>query len=108
MPKSPRPPLDELIAKSPGAMSVADADAHIAARRKALGVDTGMQLSPDVPAIGAPEPLPKPALDYGDPPLRPEPNKKTAASRKLSKPKSGKDKIRLVKSDINPSKDDVE
>ena len=106
MAKTPRPPLEELIAKTPAAQSRDNADRHIAARRKALGVDGIARRSLIDNDVGKTEPLAKPALDYGDPPPRPA-LKKTKHATSLNKKKPTKQIIRLVKSDKQLPEDDV-
>ncbi len=104
MAKSTRPPLHELIAKTSAAQSLADADAHIAARRKSLGVSSAAHPIPNDTLIDKPETMPK--LDYGDPPPRPA-LKKTKQATSVNKKKPTKQIIRLVKSDKQLPEDDV-
>jgi len=106
MAKTPRPPLDELIAKTLAAQSRDRADAHIAARRSALGVHGRTRSNVDDSDVGKPEFNPKAPLDYGDPPPRP-PLKKTKLETSLNKKKPTKSNIRLVKSDKQSPEDDV-
>jgi hypothetical protein len=106
MGKTPRPPLEELIAKTPAAQSRKAADAHIAARRKGLGVNGATRRNVDDSNVGKPEFNPKTPLDYGDPPPRP-PLKKTKQATSVNKKKPTKSNIRLVKSDKQSPEDDV-
>ncbi len=106
MAKSPRPPLEDLIAKTQAAQSRKAADAHIAARRKALGVPRTTGRTSNDSDVGRVERNPKSPLDYGDPPPRP-PLKKTKQATSLNKKKPTKPNIRLVKSDKQSPEDDV-
>ena len=106
MVKTPRPPLEELIAKTPAAQSRKAADAHIAARRNALGVHAATRRNIDDGDVGKVELSPKPPLDYGDPPPRPA-LKKTKQATSLNNKKPTKENIRLIKSDKQLPEDDV-
>ncbi len=106
MGKTPRPPLEALIAKTPAAQSREAADAHIAARRKALGLYGTARRNINDSDVGNVELNPKPSLDYGDPPPRPA-VKTTKHATSSNKKKPTKSALRLVKSDKQLPKDDV-
>jgi hypothetical protein len=106
MAKTPRPPLEELIAKTPAAQSRDRADAHIAARRKALGVHGSTRSNINDSDVGKPERNPKPPLDYGEPPPRP-PLKKTKQATSVNKKKPTKLHLKVVTSDKQLPEDDV-
>ena len=112
-----RPPtrsLEELIAQTPGAQSRAEADAHLTARRKALGVEERKVEIPDDAAIGRAEPLPPPVVELEDPPPKPVPKPKPAKKPKANKPTPGstrkktkKPHLDIIVRDENPPDDGV-
>lgn len=107
MAKSPRPPLDELIAQTPAAQSLADAQAHIAARRNALGINDKKVSGADDSNVGKAEPMPEPIVELDDPPPQPKAKRPPRSRPPQPKKKPDGSHLKVVKSDKSAPEDET-